>query len=99
MDWSVLYSGMAPVWILAGAVVGYLFSIVFTSITMKMGYPPNMARLGCWLGLTLWLLFIGFVVFGVILAVHLPLWMLVILLCLIGVFGMAFYLGRRQPIR
>lgn len=86
------------VWAAAGAVGGYLLSVVITHLFLRSGYPPNVARFGCWLGLTAWLAFFVFFVLGVVAGLKLPAWLLIVLAVIIAVLAVFFMvLARRKP--
>jgi hypothetical protein len=85
--------------ILAGAVLGlfcYLFSIGFTAVAVRSGYPPNVARLGIWLGALLWGILFVFVLCVYIITYPMPLWFMIVLLLGLLFFGMVLLMTRRQ---
>jgi hypothetical protein len=84
---------------LAGFVLAlfcYLFSIGFVAVAGQSGYPPNVARLGIWLGALLWGILFTFVVCLYIITVHVPIWFMVVLVLGLLFFGMILLMTRRQ---
>jgi len=84
-------------YILGSALAGYLIAVIFTSLTMGIGYPPNMARLGCWLGMCIWLVFLGFFLFEFILKINMPMWISYTMVAFLVFFGAILFLTRRHP--
>ncbi|MGI6296938.1 MAG: hypothetical protein ACOX3G_12760 [Armatimonadota bacterium] len=96
---QVLTNTVTLAYILGSALVGYLIAVIFTSLTLRIGYPPNMARLGCWFGTCLWLIFIGFILFRYILHISMPVWFWASLMAFLVFFGVMLFLTRRHPAR
>lgn len=96
---SLIHSVLALTWLLGITIGGYLISIVFTNmlVALKVGYPPNSARLGCWFGFLVWTLVLGLYIFGHILK-SLPIWALLILFTIVIFVGLIMVLNRRQTV-
>jgi hypothetical protein len=83
-------------WIALGLLGGWVIGIVLTHLFLRVLYPPNAARLGCWLGITAWLVFAVLFVLGYVASVALPTWLLVGLACVVLFIGLLVWMGRRQ---
>ena len=83
-------------WLVCSGLGAYLLSVVITALFGRSGFPPTVARLGCWVGLTFWMLFIVFFISGWILHLVIPAFILVILILLIVLFGVVLMLTRRR---
>lgn len=74
----------------------YLFSVGFSAAMGKSGYPPNVARLGIWLGALLWGILFTFVLCVYVIKFVLPAWFLVVIALGLLFFGMVLLMTRRQ---
>jgi hypothetical protein len=87
---------IALAWLLGWAVAGYAFCIGFVLLFRRLAYEPNVARVGCWLGASLWALLVVFHVFGRVLGVELPTVVPVIVIVLLLLFGFVTWMTRRS---
>ena len=95
---QALSSVLVLVWAVLGAAGGWLLSIVVTLLFLRSGYPPNVARFGCWLGLSAWLAYFVFFVLGYVAGLALPTWLLIVLAVVVVVLAVfLMVLARRKP--
>ncbi|MGI6544692.1 MAG: hypothetical protein ACOX44_16910 [Limnochordia bacterium] len=87
---------VAVAWLFISGVVCYVFSVVFTMIFSNIGYPPNAARLGFWLGLVVWAAFILFAWLPFIVMIHVPLVVMVVVGSIVLLFGLILLVGKRR---
>ncbi len=83
-----IFSLHGLVWLLISLTGAYIFSLLFTMLFARLGFPPLIARLGCWLSITLWVIFALAIYLPVILQQSVPLWLIVaagVVVVLIGV--------------
>lgn len=81
-------------YIVGSAIVGYLIAVVFTALTVRIGYPPNVARFGCWVGASLWLLSVAYILFCLIMHTAVPAFVWGVLAAVLLFFGVMLYLTR-----
>ena len=93
---QVLQQPMTIIYLVIAAIVAYLFSGVFTMLTARIGYPPNMARLGCWLGGVLWLGGAA-LLFWQLWHTPLPMIALIIIAVIIVFVGVVLLVTKRNP--
>jgi hypothetical protein len=74
----LLANTVALVWTGLAAAAGWAVAAAFAALFYRAGHPPVVARVGCALGMMAWLLVVFFVIFPMLLSVHLPYWVLAV---------------------
>jgi len=94
---KALADTLVLMWAGVGALAGWLLSAIVTHLFLRSGYPPNVARFGCWLGLSSWLAYFVFFVLGYVAGIALPAWLLIVLAVVVIVLAVFFMvLARRR---
>lgn len=86
---------LTVLWLVLGAIACWLVGVIITHLLLPLFYPPNVARLGCWVALTLWLAYALFFVLGMIANVSVPQWLLIAALALVLLWGIGLWFGKR----
>ena len=95
--WYQSLTGLhAMPYVIGTAVFFYLFSVVLTMISIRSGYPPNVARFAVWLSLLLWLAIQVGVIFHFIVFVSFPIWFYIALFLFMATFGIILLTTKRQ---
>lgn len=84
-------------YIIGSMLLSYLFALLMVSLTMSTMYPPNSARLGCWIGLASFMVTIGVVSYIIILKANIPAayWMVTGVIALLV--GLLLLATRKSP--
>ena len=86
----------ALAWLLCVTLASWLVSVVIVSMFGPTAYPPHIARVACWIGITAWLVAVTFYVVGYVLHIGVPIYAAVIIACLLLVFGVLLFATRPQ---
>lgn len=81
--------------LIVSAILCYLVALGITGLFSARGYPPTVARVGCWLGAALWTVWILFGILEAILRIYPPLYVLLLIMCVVILFGVI--LGATRP--
>ena len=82
--------------LVVSAIVCYILSFGILALFGGKGYPPTVARLGCWFGAAVWTLWILFGIMEKILSIYPPFYGLFLILCLLVLFGVVLAVTRRR---
>lgn len=87
---------VAVAWLFISGVFSYVFSVVFTMVFSNISYPPNVARLGFWLGLVVWAAFILFFWLPYIVLIQVPIVVMAIVGSIVLLIGLMLLVGKRR---
>ena len=74
--------------LIVAGIVCYLLALGITGIFGAKGFPPSVARVGCFLGALLWVVWILFGILKAVLHLFLPFYVLLLVLCAVALFGL-----------